>query len=69
MLHRLADLEIARFQDQLIKRLKYDSPMSIDNIPPTNDEDFISNSQPLDYEWSFARAFLYSLTLLTTIGW
>lgn len=67
--YRLAAMELARFQDQLVKRIgdeiamqnggTYTGPnMGAVMIPAAIQE----------YEWTFARAFLYSLTVLTTIG-
>lgn len=69
--HRLAAMEIARFQDQLVKRIN--DEISLQNggggthIGPLTGAVTIPQAIQ-DYEWTFARAFLYSLTVLTTIG-
>lgn len=62
---RLASEEIARFQDQLIRTLT-DNLMS-GSITHTGSAD-VTGQKIVHYEWNFARAFLYSLTVLTTIG-
>ncbi|XP_012350605.1 TWiK family of potassium channels protein 18-like [Apis florea] len=65
---RLAAQEIARFQDQLVKRITEDM------IATQNGGTYVASSDPVterrlpEYEWNFAKAFLYSLTVLTTIG-
>ncbi|KAK0091148.1 hypothetical protein PV326_003668 [Microctonus aethiopoides] len=67
---RLAEQEIAHFQDLLLKKIYEDM------IPnqhagtftgPTNNDGPIERKVP-EYEWNFAKAFLYSLTVITTIG-
>lgn len=61
---RLAAQEITRFQDELLKSL------SEDYLEYPVVERKVSSGQVLseNYEWNFARSFLYSLTVLTTIG-
>lgn len=62
---RLAAQEIARFQEKLVARVaadvseQYGDARALESAPALVTD---------DYEWSFAKAFLYSLTILTTIG-
>ncbi|KAJ2937377.1 hypothetical protein O0L34_g1971 [Tuta absoluta] len=63
---RLAAQEIARFQEKLVARVaadvsaQYGGARALESAPAVVIE---------DYEWNFAKAFLYSLTVLTTIGY
>ncbi|XP_049879515.1 potassium channel subfamily K member 18-like [Pectinophora gossypiella] len=63
---RLAAQEIARFQEKLVARVaadvsaQYGGARALESAPALVIE---------DYEWNFAKAFLYSLTVLTTIGY
>lgn len=91
--HRLAALEIARFQDQLIERITSEMTAHLDGSAGTSASAASSSStspqmgavmvlhphgragvapsaQYADNgaDWTFARAFLYSLTVLTTVG-
>jgi hypothetical protein len=69
---RLAAQEISRFQDQLVQRLAEELAMQQRGVASSGTgkdqqmQERHSGSSP--YEWNFARAFLYSLTVLTTIG-
>lgn len=62
---RLAAQEIARFQEKLVARVaadvteQYSGARVLESAPALVTD---------DYEWNFAKAFLYSLTVLTTIG-
>lgn len=55
---RLAGQEISRFQDELVQKLT-------EEILNSKGSSLERNYQ---MEWNFSRAFLYSLTILTTIG-
>lgn len=62
---RLAAQEITRFQDQIIKRL---TEQINNQLQPAKQEKAVATVAKPDLEWTFAKAFLYSLTVLTTIG-
>lgn len=71
---RLAGLEIARFQEQLMKKLTEEMQAQLENngggsgtTPLTGAVSQATVNQQ-EHDWNFARAFLYSLTVLTTIG-
>lgn len=67
--YRLAAIELAKFQDQILKQIISEIPpntISTQQAPATGAITIPQSIQ--DYEWTFARAFLYSLTVLTTIG-
>lgn len=68
---RLAAQEIARFQDQLVKRITEEMIASQSSGTPTktSNNDGVTERRVPEYEWNFAKAFLYSLTVLTTIGY
>ncbi|CAD6222231.1 GSCOCG00000842001-RA-CDS, partial [Cotesia congregata] len=66
---RLAEQEIMRFQEKLVKKINDEL---LANHAGTFTGATVNNDGPierkvLDYEWNFAKAFLYSLTVLTTI--
>ncbi|XP_020281261.1 TWiK family of potassium channels protein 9-like isoform X1 [Pseudomyrmex gracilis] len=67
---RLADQEIARFQDQLVKRITEDmmATQNAGTYTKSSASETVTERRVPDYEWNFAKAFLYSLTVLTTIG-
>ncbi|KAM8718541.1 hypothetical protein ACLKA7_001706 [Drosophila subpalustris] len=97
---KLAALEIAKFQDQLIKRLNEDVMLQLSHDDVANGHTGPGSAGPSSsssgnspateavllhthyhhhrlggvgggppHEWNFAKAFLYSLTVLTTIGY
>lgn len=61
---RLAAQEITRFQDELLKSLSED----YQEYPVVERKVSSGRIVAENYEWTFARSFLYSLTVLTTIG-
>lgn len=70
LFYRLAALEIGRFQDQLVRKLtdEMNAQHHQETNGPATGAVIIPHYAVNDHEWTFARAFLYSLTVLTTIG-
>uniref|UniRef100_A0A1B6EDW4 Potassium channel domain-containing protein n=1 Tax=Clastoptera arizonana TaxID=38151 RepID=A0A1B6EDW4_9HEMI len=67
---RLAAQEITRFQEQLIQHLKEE--MLAKQYLSSNENSSEQNIRPElhgKFEWNLAKSFLYSLTVLTTIGY
>lgn len=62
---RLAAQEIARFQEKLVARVASDVSAQYEGARALESATALVVD---DYEWNFAKAFLYSLTVLTTIG-
>ncbi|XP_062553864.1 potassium channel subfamily K member 10-like [Armigeres subalbatus] len=56
---RLAAQEVQHFQDTILRAVRASKAQQVTNVQ--------SNAKP--YKWTYASAFLYSLTLITTIGY
>ncbi|XP_076660316.1 potassium channel subfamily K member 6-like [Halictus rubicundus] len=67
---RLAAQEIARFQEQLVKRITEDmkATQNVGTYVGSSASDPVTERRAPEYEWNFAKAFLYSLTVATSIG-
>lgn len=61
---RLAAQEITRFQDELLKSLEEE----MSHQQTAQQRKSLGKRSQENYEWTFAKSFLYSLTVLTTIG-
>ncbi|XP_050091930.1 TWiK family of potassium channels protein 7 isoform X2 [Anopheles aquasalis] len=55
---RLAAQEVLHFQDTILRAVRASRTQQVTNVQ--------QNTRP--YKWTYASAFLYSLTLITTIG-
>lgn len=64
---RLASEEIARFQEQVVRTLT-DNLGAAQNLATHTGNDDVTGKKLVNHEWNLARAFFYSLTVLTTIG-
>lgn len=65
---KLASQEIGRFQDQLVQKVAAELAGQVGPQGGRAIEASGSLTQADEFEWNFAKAFLYSLTVLTTIG-
>jgi len=65
---KLADKEIAQFQDQLVKRITEEMASQNAGTYTGGSSETVTERRVPEYEWNFPKAFLYSLTVLTTIG-
>ncbi|XP_076657754.1 uncharacterized protein LOC143361922 [Halictus rubicundus] len=67
---RLAAQEIARFQEQLVKRITEDmkATQNVGTYVGSSASDPVTERRAPEYEWNFAKAFLYSLTVATSIA-
>ncbi|XP_058803375.1 TWiK family of potassium channels protein 9-like isoform X2 [Phymastichus coffea] len=66
---RLATEEIIRFQEQVVRTLTDNLGAAAHSSVTHSLNDDVTGRKIVNYEWNFARAFLYSLTVLTTIGY
>ena len=68
----LADREMVKFQTELFAQQKHELDFADDSYNEPSIEDRSDQEPPKTMrsrdEWSFASSFLYSLTLITTVG-